>query len=258
MHSSTLFSDADNTLWDTDGVFAAAQMELLEAVEMTMGTKAITSDRLAFVRALDQGLAERHHSGLRYPPRLLGRALALALAGVECGRAVRTSLGGAPAEQSLSEEQAILAERSFIAGISRVPPLRAGVLEGLETLLAAGCLVLVVTEGVREKVAAIATGHGIARFLDRIIESPKRPQLYRRVLRLAGSPERACMVGDQLDRDIRPARAAGLETIYFPGGFRPKWTPSEEAVLPDHVITSFAEVAEIVVEDRQVPAAIGY
>jgi hypothetical protein len=33
------------------------------------------------------------------------------------------------------------------------------------------------------------------------------------------------MIGDQLDRDIGPAKEAGLRTIYFPGGFAPGGRP---------------------------------
>lgn len=254
MPPATLFTDADNTLWDTDGVFAAAQLALLDAVEAATGSDAARGDRLAFVRALDQDIAERHHAGLRYPPRLLARALALALAGTEAGRAVRLALAGGQAEQRLPEMQAAAAEQAFVAAIRALPPLRPGVEEGLEALHAAGCLVLVVTEGARDKIAGTAAAHGIARFVDRIIESPKRPDLYRRVLRLTRVAGRAFMVGDQLDRDIAPAKAAGLETIWFPGGFRPRWEPGVEAVAPDHVVAGFGEVVGIVLRSSREPA----
>jgi len=246
MPPATLFTDADNTLWDTDRVFAAAQLALLETVEAATGAEVVASDRLAFVRSLDQGIAGRHHAGLRYPPRLLARALALDLAGADTGRAVRLALVGGEANQRLSETQAAAAELAFVAAIQALPPLRLGVEEGLEALHAAGCLILMVTEGARDKIAGTAAAHGIARFIDRIIESPKRPDLYRRVLRLTPVAGRASMVGDQLDRDIAPAKSAGLETIWFPGGFRPRWEPEVEEVAPDHVVTSFREVLGIV------------
>ncbi len=56
------------------------------------------------------------------------------------------------------------------------------------------------------------------------------------------------MVGDQLDRDIGPAKEAGLTTIYFPGGFSPRWAPAEESVGPAFRVSSFAEVPEIVLQ----------
>jgi putative hydrolase of the HAD superfamily len=71
-----LFVDADNTLWDTDGIFATAQLNLLTAVETAIGFPIFVANRLAFVRQIDQALAELHHRGLRYPPRLLAAAVA--------------------------------------------------------------------------------------------------------------------------------------------------------------------------------------
>lgn len=242
---AVLFTDADNTLWDTDAVFAAAQIALLAEVEAETGRAYAGDDRLEFVRRVDQALAERHHSGLRYPPRLLARAVALATTSMPPAQAARLALNGAGLHSGLAEFPARAIEEHFLAGIAGRPALRPGVGEAMAELRSDGCRIFVVTEGARRKVARLADLLGIGTFLDRIIESPKRPELYRRVLRLAGSPERAFMVGDQLDRDIAPAKAAGLGTIWFPGGFRPVWEPDEHRVSPGHVVASFAEVPAI-------------
>jgi hypothetical protein len=58
---ATVFVDADNTLWDTDAVFASAQLELLAGVEELVGIGSVATDPLAFIREIDQQLAERHH-----------------------------------------------------------------------------------------------------------------------------------------------------------------------------------------------------
>ena len=50
---ATVFVDADNTLWDTDQVFADAQLGLLSAVETATGVACQVSDRLGYVRAID-------------------------------------------------------------------------------------------------------------------------------------------------------------------------------------------------------------
>ena len=76
-----VFLDADNTLWDTDGVFAQAQLKLLKGIENALGRSAPGEDRLDFVRQIDQAIAGRHHLGLRFPARLLVQAVAQALAG---------------------------------------------------------------------------------------------------------------------------------------------------------------------------------
>jgi putative hydrolase of the HAD superfamily len=251
---ATLFIDADNTLWDTDRVFADAQLQLLERIERAVKKRTRAPNRLAFVRGVDQALAERHHDGLRYPPRLLARALAEALGGLRAERAARRALTGGSAA-ALAAEDAIDAEQDFFADLANGPDLRAGVIEALEALKEAGHRLFVITEGSRLKAEQSLQRLGLMAFFDRLIEGKKRPELYRRILKLAGSPATAFMIGDQLDRDIEPARAAGLQTIYFPGGFAPKWTPDENTVRPDYRITSFAEVPAIVREvSEAVPA----
>ncbi|RWL75138.1 MAG: HAD family hydrolase [Mesorhizobium sp.] len=245
-NSNVLFVDADNTLWDTDRVFAGAQLSLLEAVETAVARRANVQDKLGFVRMLDQMLAERHHAGLRYPPRLLAQATGLALRGVKPDRAVRLAWAGAHDQQQLVASQAEAIEATFISAISSLPPLRPGVAEGLEVLHAAGCMILIVTEGHRAKVAQTASAHDLNKHIDRIIEAPKHSRLFERVQLLKGSSSRGFMVGDQLERDIRPAKEAGLTTIYFPGGFRPRWETNPNIVQPDYQISSFAEVPTIV------------
>lgn len=54
------------------------------------------------------------------------------------------------------------------------------------------------------------------------------------------------MIGDQLDRDIVPAKEAGLTTIYFPGGFQPKWQSTEYEDFVDYWISAFDEAVTII------------
>jgi putative hydrolase of the HAD superfamily len=136
--AATVFVDADNTLWDTDAVFAHAQIQLLSEVESAVGINSTANDRLAFIRALDQQLAEHHHHGLRYPPRLLARAAALALAGFSAGRAARSAWLG-ELKLPFGEEVAAAVEQSYIASVPPPPALRPGVIEGLDRLLEDGC-----------------------------------------------------------------------------------------------------------------------
>lgn len=86
-----VFIDADNTLWDTNRVYADAQLSLLTDVERASGRRAKVDNRLGWLREIDQALAERHHAGLRYPPRLLAKAVALAL--IWRRHFVRSSIG---------------------------------------------------------------------------------------------------------------------------------------------------------------------
>ena len=251
---ATVFVDADNTLWDTDAVFAGAQIALLDDVTTALGMSAPQVDALAFIRAADQALAERHHAGLRYPPRLLIRAAELALNGTPPDAAARAAWKGRGNYQ-ISDEAADAIEQHFFAGLATPPVLRPGVAEGLERLHADGCLLLIISEGAKAKVDRNAERLGVAQFFDRVLDAPKSAEIYHRVLRLTGTPRRAFMIGDQLDRDIAPAKAAGIWTIYFPGGFQPRWSRAVEDVKPDHIIQSFAEVPDIVLGSCRAIAA---
>lgn len=217
---AVVFVDADNTLWDTDAVFAVAQLNMLAAVERLLGVGGPINDRLDFVRSIDQSIAERHHAGLRYPPKLLANALALALKGTPPQTAGRQAWKKSRAAQPLSDHDVEDIESTFASALGELPSLRSGVGEGLRVLHKTGCTVFVITEGARDRVIRIAKTHHINDLFDRVIEASKSAQIYTRALRLIGRPVEAFMVGDQLDRDIAPAKMAGLKTIYFPGGLR--------------------------------------
>lgn len=247
-----MFVDADNTLWDTDSVYAAAQLALLEAVETELGAKVCEPNRLAYVRMADQQLAERHHSGLRYPPRLLAKALALTLSGMAVDTAARRARSTRREGNLIADSVAMEIERAFLTAARASPKLRTGVRTGLKCLDEAGHPLVVLTEGSRARALKVAQERRIGGYFHRIIEGTKSQRLFQRVLQATGQPDVAFMVGDQLERDIRPAKAAGLRTIFFPGRFRPRWEPEEAEVVPDYSITSFMEVPHIV--DR---AALG-
>lgn len=240
------FVDADNTLWDTDGVFASAQLNLLRGVELETGRLVSGADRLDFVRAVDQALAEKHHLGLRYPPTLLAAGLAYALGGDQPRVAARKAWteGSSPGEFDVKFTTKLGSE--FARQIERMPDLLPGVRDGLQRLHAAGVTILVVTEGAGRRVKKTAEALEIARLFDRIIEAPKSERLFRRVQKLGRVRLPAYMIGDQLRRDIEPAKAAGLITIYIPSRFRPQWEPEVSAVGPAYRVDRFDLAADLV------------
>jgi len=241
-----VFVDADNTLWDTDGVFASAQLNLLAAVERALGTGSPANDRLALVRQVDQALAERHHLGLRYPPRLLALALGRVLRGDLPDSAAKAVWKGTQVRSILATEQAKVIEDQFIADTRSLPQLLPGVRDGLMRLHAAGMLILVLTEGARLRALRSAEAHHLTSLFDRIVEAPKTVQLFERVLRLPRTSRPGFMIGDQLQRDIAPAKAAGLVTIYVPGRFRPRWEPDETLVGPTFRAERFDEAVDLI------------
>ena len=165
--ATVVFIDADNTLWDTDGVYADAQLALLKELEDRLGANVSDSDRLAFIRGIDQGLAERHHEGLRYPPRFLIKALALALTGSDKANAIRLAWAGGIESNRLSSESVQQAESRMVENLRRTPTLRPGVLSGLSELATEGFPLLVLTEGRQDRVRDIVRTHDLERYIPR-------------------------------------------------------------------------------------------
>lgn len=249
--ASMVLVDADNTLWDTNQIYADAQLALLADVEEAVGERATVDDRLAWLRKIDQGLAERHHARLRYPPRLLAKAVALALKGMDIATATRFAWSGGRSEAQLEDTTAMQIERAFFENVKETPKLRKGVAAGLERLHDAGCSVLILTEGGRDKVLTLLREYELAAYVSGVIEARKEPRMFERVVAAQGKRTRAYMIGDQLDRDIIPAKAAGLTTIFFPGGFQPKWQATESVAAPDWKVSNFEEAAAFILEAQE-------
>lgn len=241
-----IFVDADNTLWDTDKVFAGAQLELLCAVEDVCEAKAKTFDRLDFIRSIDQELAARHHLGLRYPPRLLILALSQMLQGTLVKEAAKKAWVGIKDNNTLSIQAIGEIEKQYFENLCKTPPLMPGVKTGLSELRVSSFKILILTEGHKERVSRIAQAHGIMPIVDRVIEAKKDSRLFERILRLVGNPKIAVMIGDQVTKDILPASQAGLRTIYIPGNFKPSWEDATPNTLIDFQVHSFAEVPEAI------------
>ncbi|WP_343609771.1 HAD family hydrolase [Novosphingobium sp.] len=244
----TAFLDADNTLWDTDGVFAAAQLLLWEEVKHELRVDVPDVDPLAFLRSVDQAIAERHQDGLRYPARLLVRGLERAIAGEPADTAARAVCRGHHRFRIVDSRAEFILE-TYYRALRALPDLRKGVCEGLRALNEAGVRLLIISEGSKRRVEETAARHGLLSQFERVIEGRKRPELYRRILSASRAVGRAFMIGDQLDRDVLPAKAAGLETIHFPGNFQPRWSLSLPASAADHVVHDFSLVPSIISGD---------
>ncbi|HEY7668194.1 MAG TPA: HAD family hydrolase [Actinomycetota bacterium] len=100
---------------------------------------------------------------------------------------------------------------------------------------------------------------GVARFIelwnvsaDVGLEKPD-PRLYARAVAAAEVPaERTAMVGDRLDRDIRPARDAGMRTVWVLRGEAPDRPTAAQLAEPDAAIADLGRLASAL--DRLGPA----
>lgn len=215
-----LFTDADNTLWDTDAVFAEAQLAMLREIEGMTGQNApAAEDRgLAFLRKIDQRIAASHPDHLRYPPSLLARGLEMVLGGVDPDSVVQHILQRESPESLDFRE----VQQRFIDRLAELPRLREGVQEGLLAISQAGVPVTVVTEERLERCKRVLSAHSLDPMVSTVVSIKKSVAAFISLAQpLQGA--RLFMVGDQFDRDIQAASAAGFQTFYFPGGFQPYW-----------------------------------
>lgn len=238
-----LFTDADNTLWDTDSVFAAAQLEMLREMERQTGHNAPDDeDRgLAFLRNVDQRIAAVHPEYLRYPPGLLAQGLALALAGNDIAEVVEYVTG--PGAKITGEFEQVQAQ--FLESLKRIPPLRDGVRAGLLAIRTAHVPITIVTEERPERCRRVLAEHKFDGLITEVVSVRKSVEAYLDLRRKAGC-ERCFMVGDQLDRDVQSATAAGFLAFYFPGGFEPYWATGIDASSTRRIARFDEIVAEVV------------
>jgi putative hydrolase of the HAD superfamily len=235
-----ILSDADNTLWDTNAVFAAAQISLLAAIESATGMRALSDDRLAFVRLYDQMLASIHHLHFRYPTLLLVFALSAGLKGNSAEDAARLAIHGQAHGRVLSLSTATRISSEYEKNLGAIPTLLPGVLAGLECAKSDNINVFVLTEGRVERQREISANFGLSHMFSGIFEVTKNPAQFVR-LRERFSPGQVILIGDQPDRDIAPAVEAGCQAVLIPSKFRPNWYSEESASKASFIATSFDE-----------------
>ena len=234
-----IYTDADNTLWDTDALFAEAQLGLLDAAEGLTGIRGPSAHRLEYVRTFDQAIAARHHQQLRYPARLLVRALSDGLRGISAEVAAEQALSSGAIPLDVESE----AIRIYEATLNGMPPILGGVTEGLRLAKERGIPVYVVSEGPLEGIRLRLQALGLERLTTSALSAVKSRELYMR-LKQRAKPNQAVMIGDQPDRDIRLAHEAGLQTILVFGRFRPKWTNSADVAYADATAEDFLEAIQ--------------
>lgn len=251
--NAVILADADNTLWDTDALFADAQLSLLQAVNPRFVASA-PDKALEHVRGYDQAIARIDHRHLRYPPSLLVHALSLGAEGQsaeQAALAVTRSAEGRRAPEALVEETVA----RYLEMLSRQPALLPGVWEGLSAARAQSVDVWILTEGAAEKQRERAKHLGIATLIKGVSEAAKtREQFERQKRRFA--PAQLYVIGDQPDRDIAPAREAGCIAVLVTGRFRPGWISEAEWSAADHVAETFDRAVAWVLAGAETPQAM--
>ena len=73
------------------------------------------------------------------------------------------------------------------------------------------------------------------------------PALFAHAVRTAGvEPARTVMVGDRLDYDVRPAKEAGLRTVWVLRGEAPDLPTSEQLAEPDAAVADLRGLPEVI------------
>lgn len=238
-----MVTDADNTLWDTNAIFATAQLALLAQIEMRLQRTATAANRLSFVRAIDQRLAILHEDELGYPPEMLVLGIIEAIEGVSPNQAAQKVFAGSVSNRMLPTEEMAY---HFLDQVRRlVPELRTGVMEGIPQLHQKNVVLVVATEGNADRCRSLLDYYKLSSYVTEVFEGKKMSSFFSDIASVYGKPTIRLAVGDQLDRDIAPAQTAGFRTIYFPGEFKPEWE-GLVSVCPDYTVSSFSEVCSVV------------
>ncbi|WP_338638367.1 HAD family hydrolase [Burkholderia pyrrocinia] len=240
MISRVVLCDADNTLWDTDSVFAEAQDILLNRVEAIVGVKTSARWRVEFVRQYDQALAEKHHLHFRYPPIMLVFALTDGLLGTSPDAAAAAAMIGNRGTRIISIQHAEKLVAEYLAALDQTPILLPSVKEGLLCAIAAKLNIYVLTEGRIERQREIIRWHGIESAFDGVLEITKTTSQFQR-LRERFASASVTVIGDQPDRDISPALSAGCSAVLVPSRFRPRWHTSSSWKGATYVASDFSD-----------------
>lgn len=94
--------------------------------------------------------------------------------------------------------------------------------------------------------------HGLMKYIDFVYSSDEMgrskpaPDLFLSALEALGcAPEEACMVGDRIDNDIRPAKKLGMKTVRLRQGFFKNRAPECEHDIPDADIPSIGDLPAV-------------
>ena len=114
----------------------------------------------------------------------------------------------------------------------------------MQKLYKMNACIIIFTEGHKNRCNSLTESYGLKKFIKKAIENRKESAIYRKI-KEDYNTNHSFMIGDQIDRDILPAKEVGFITIYFPGGFQPKWN-QHGSYKPDYTISSFSEIPTII------------
>lgn len=243
--------DADNTLWDTNEVFVAAQRKMVGALREN-GCGLDDEAALQAIRALDLEIGVALND-FEYDFTRLACALLLLDQGLPGSEAVRLVTAADPPAREWARAQD--AAGTFYAHLQgHVPRLFAGVPETLAALRSRGNVLVLHSEGLRARIKHTMAVHALEPLFDCLALERKSRHSFQRA-REAGAdlfrsaagrdPERCIVVGDSPKRDIRFGNLIGATTVFKPGGWLGLEIPGDPLLTPDFTIRAFPELLEL-------------
>jgi putative hydrolase of the HAD superfamily len=259
--NAVIVFDADNTLWDTNGVFRRAQLDLLD-VFARAGLCADAESQLQVLRRIDREFADRIGS-FEYDFRLLPAALAchytLGLTITEAVEKIvsQTYQNGDPRLAAIVDES----YRAFAKGLRKIPRLYPDARTVISSIRSSRSsenriVTVIFSEGAPERLERVFEAHEIRGrgLFDEIIIGAKSREAFeaakRAGLKHLSSEGEAhetlfIMVGDSLQRDIKFGNQTGYTTVYIPAGFLGREKPREPDEEPHYIVERLSELPPI-------------
>lgn len=259
-----LVIDGDNTLWDTNSVFEAAQRWLLESLHRAR-PEYPTKLSFELLRRIDDLLILRtgRHE---YDFQLLVLALISIQKGVAEAEAVSVAireLGEHP--DSRDAKLAVEISQTFRLRLREIPPLLPSVsrsldeLSQLRTRYRDRLTLILLSEGNQTRIRSILKHHfGKKTIFDafHIVKHKSEDtllnargqglQVLESVSGCSNIHTQLVVVGDSIVSDIVPGNLVGALTIYIAGGYRGAETPSNDRERPRIVLTSLRQLPKLV------------
>jgi FMN phosphatase YigB (HAD superfamily) len=245
--------DLDNTLVDKNAVFEKAQTQM---ITMTKGADA-TKEDMKILRKMDSLLITKHQSHL-YPFEILALSLWFYYhRNLDMNQSIIESLEilKNPSETTGEVKKAVdLAKEATAIHndiLENTPAeLFEGVKEVLQILNKRGYRLILLSEGsVALQKKTLETHELNKYFVDVVLCNRKDRQCFQDVKNCwyktdDGKELTVIVVGDRIERDIKPGNEIGAVTVWKPGNFNPG-TPSPGAKQPDYSINDIRRLLSI-------------
>jgi putative hydrolase of the HAD superfamily len=227
----TLVFDADDTLWDEQGVLQQFEAEVEAALDRLTGSA--TGFRERFIAVENANIPTLGYGFTSYLYSL-------------------SETLTADADWYRHKGQVLALVADLVARMQTSgPPVIEGVRPTLEALALRDYRLVLLTRGIEHEQRGKLTRSGLGGFFSEIrIVGRKDLETYRRTAHELGDPAGAalCMIGNSMRSDVVPAIAAGWRAIHVPAPTEWAHDNGGEAVPADKYrrVTHFGQVADLV------------